>query len=114
MKRILFPFDKTLNLLEETIENLMRIRLDAIRFDNGNESAGKRVRKEILFIKKELNFISQEIQRLRYYREAYQRYIGKRTFIENLKHKEKTYGSVDEVAKFQILQKSKNKVLKRN
>jgi hypothetical protein len=103
-----------LNILEEAIRKLEKMKVDAIRFDSGNESAGKRIRKEIVIIKKILDLISQEVQRKRYYREAYRRYIGKITFIEALEYKEKKYGSVDEVAKFQILQKSKNKVLKRN
>lgn len=78
---------------------------DAQKFDKGNDSAGLRLRKRLYALKARIEMFRKEIQRTRYYREAWDVYYKRKKYIDGLEHKEKKYGSISEVVKVQILQK---------
>jgi hypothetical protein len=92
-----------IKMLQAQLKDLEK---DAIKFDKKRvDVAGQRLRVELQKIKKKIIQVRNDIQEIRYYREAWNVYHGKKEYIENKEIKEKKYGSVAEIAKLQIAQK---------
>lgn len=105
---------KTTEKIRRVIDLLEDAQSDAFRFDNGNNKAGKRIRKVFMAVIKELMGLRKSIQKIRYYREALSVYSGKRRHIEKLEYKERKYGPIDKIAKLQIVQNREIRALRRN
>jgi len=101
------PFPKTLDYLNKLINELEELKKDAIKFDNGADLAGRRVRKKLWQLHLDMNLHRGVIQKQRYYRDAWKKYYGRIKSIDGLEHKEKKYGTISEVVKLQISQKFK-------
>ena len=93
-----------LSLLQE----IQRDFVDAVelcqKFDRGQSVAGKRLRAHLDMMQKKMQYIRDEIQRIRYFRDALKIYEGKKNFTHALEYKEARYGTITEVAEFQISQ----------
>ena len=92
-----------IKMLQSELDSL---KGDANKFDKGFDQAGVRVRNKLIEIKTGINNIREDIQKTRYYREAYAVHfgIGTKKVIKRLEHKEKKYGKVSHVAKLQVSQ----------
>lgn len=89
-------------MIDLLIQDLYILKRDAVKFDKGNDSAGQRVRKQLYAMKHKIEEFRKEIQRTRYYREAWDVHFGRKTYIDGLEAKERKYGSVAHVATIQI------------
>jgi CHAD domain-containing protein len=99
--------EKTIEVINRIMSDLNLLKFDAAKFDRGNDLAGLRLRKNLNTIKSRIEHLRKEIQRVRYYRDAWSAYFGERKYIDGLAYKEKKYGTVPEVAMLQFLQKWK-------
>lgn len=95
-------------LYQQIQRDLLNLTDLCIKFDKGNDIAGQKFRKELSRIRRNIVILREEIQRIRYYREALAVFQGRKNYIDNRKFKEMRYGKVSDVAKFQILQKCQN------
>lgn len=89
-------------MIDLLIQDLNILKRDAVKFDKGNDSAGQRTRKQLYAIKAKIETFRKEIQRTRFYREAWDVYYGRKTYIDGREAKEKRYGTVNQVVQLQI------------
>jgi len=110
-KRDRVPLQPLPSSILSLLQEVQRDFVDSIelcqKFDRGQNVSGKRLRAQLAMIRKKLQYIREEIQRVRYYRDALKIHAGKKTFTSAAEYKEAKYGTVNEVAEFQIAQKHK-------
>lgn len=98
---------KAIEVIGNLQSQLDKITNDAKKFDNGNDTAGKRLRRSLLEIVKTIIIYRKEIQRIRYYREAWKVFHGQRNTIDHLQSKTKSFGSIKNVVEIQLRNKYK-------
>jgi len=99
-----------LSLLQEIQFDMLDTLSNCEEFDKGKKIAGIRLRQQLLMVVKKIQYLRNEILRMKYYREAVEFASGDITVIKDRKFKEMKYGSITEVAKFQNSQINKRKI----
>lgn len=98
---------KSMEMIDQILGELNMLKADSRKFDKGNDLAGQRLRKNLNTVCDKIEHLRREIQRTRYYRDAWGVYFGQKKYIDGLGYKEKRYGTVVEVTQLQLKQRWK-------
>lgn len=101
------PLPTSILLMMQEIQVDMVETLDlCAKFDQGQNLPGQKIRTRLKMIVRKIEYLRQEIQRIRYYRDCLKIYKGKKEFLHAREFKEARYGPINKVAEFQISQKN--------